>query len=283
MFRLPTAAQQSCGTAHDYCGMPSDFVYAPTRKPSPYAGASSAFRLETVGNEGETNSADKSMACDGRRKPRKAFGSIAASFLSAPAPYGCGKVSGFGKVTYPWPSFLRRSAREDRQRRANASRDLGCLTIPFGWSRQHNAARPPLAFRHASTLPLWVSNFPHCAARAFVGPRPDVPGCVAQRWTKLPLIGAVQHPQAAALMETAAVAWTLFAERGARCFSSFQRARPRGDAPTVPCGQALQVAARRRDPRRRLDLIPRNQRAADRRPRSPHAPTLTAQRKVQCH
>jgi hypothetical protein len=162
------------------------------------------------------------------------------------------------------------------ERRANASRELGCLTIPFVRSRQRNAARPASAFRHASSLPLWDLNFPHCAARAIVGPRPDVPGCVAQRWTKLPLIGAVQHPQAAADGNSSRL--DPFAERGTRCFSSFQRARPRGDAPTVPCGQALQATVRRRDPRRRLDLIPRNQRAADRRPRSQHAPTLTANR-----
>lgn len=169
MSRLPAVAQQSYGAAQDCCGMPPNFVSAPTRKPSPSTRPSQAFRLETVGNERETNIAGKSMACGSRRKAPKAFGSIAASFLSAPAPYGCGKVSGSGKVTYPWPSYLRSSAREDRQRRAKASRHLGCLTITFNRSLQRNDGRAPLDFRHSIPLSLWDPSSPHSPKASSAG------------------------------------------------------------------------------------------------------------------
>jgi hypothetical protein len=137
-------------------------------------------------------------------------------------------------------------------------------------------------FRQRSSLSLWDANIPHSPHASLAPSSAFVPAIPAAWRIAGPSCPLARSSIPRRLLMDTVVAWAPFAERAARCFSSLQRPRPRGDAPTVACGPAPQAAAWRRDPRRRLDLIPPNQRAADRRPRSQRALTLTAQRKVQC-
>ena len=248
--------KQTCGTSSR--GLPGSPVWW---------GALFASRLGSAGRTAGSKCDSHSMGYVGSAGAREASGKSAASFPPALALLESGKGSGSGKGCPVALIMLRRFG-------------FGGSTNPRGWPHEGDPRGAGSAFRQRSSLSLWDANSPHASlapSSAFVPTIPAAwriagPSCRSSARSSIP-----RRP----LMDTA-VAWTPFAERAARCFSSFQRTRPRGDAPTVACGQAPQAAARRRDPRRRLDLIPRNQRAADRRPRSQRALTLTAQRKVQC-
>src|SRR5665213_3863350 len=79
------------------------------------------------------------------------------------------------------------SAARAERRRPNALRDLGCLTIPFARSRQRNAGRAPLDFRHASTLPLWVSFFFHAPKAPVAASHPFSDLCARRAAGPLPI------------------------------------------------------------------------------------------------